>query len=251
MQDLREFRSGAGYDAQYGHLHKPEIQYLSQLASEQCGPILDICCGTGLVTIPIAEETSFPAYGVDIAEDMIAYAKEKSKDIDNIFFHYGNALDFDLEQTFDLAFMTGNAFQAFLNVDVASRLLANIHRHLNMQGLLVFNTRLLEYYDLSIDNDFNFKYEYIDESGIPVKYFSKKTRFDSAEHILYSDIKREYPDGRVIASGIELKFIPLNTLLSIFEQSGFECVKKYAAWDLSPFNPKGTSAVFKLRKTSP
>ena len=110
MQNLSEFRSGADYDAQYGDQYEEEIAYLTALAREQNGAILDVCCGTGIVTVPLAE-AGFEVVGVDIAPSMLARAQNKAKHLPNASFHLANALDFKLDKCFDLALMTGNAFK--------------------------------------------------------------------------------------------------------------------------------------------
>ena len=247
MQNLSEFRSGADYDAQYGNLYEEEIAYLTALAREQNGAILDVCCGSGIVTVPLAE-AEFEVVGVDISPSMLARAQEKAKHLPNASFHLANALDFKLDKCFDLALMTGNAFQGFLTEKDVLRLLQNIRRHLNTDGILMFDTRLLEGYDLSVNDDFELWSEYTDASGDTVRWLGRKTRFDSQNNLLYFDMKRRYTDGREVDSSIEIKFLPLETLLSLVEEAGFEVLGKYADWQASSFNPTGSSAVFKLKK---
>ncbi len=247
MQNLSEFRSGADYDAQYGDQYEEEIAYLTALAREQNGAILDVCCGSGIVTVPLAE-AGFEVVGVDIAPSMLARAQDKAKHLPNASFHLANALDFKLDKCFDLALMTGNAFQAFLTEEAVLQLLKNVKGHLNTNGILAFDTRLLEGYDLSEDNTFEFWNEYTNASGDAVCFLGRKTRFDPQNNLLYFDMKRRYADGREVGSSIELKFLLLETLLSLVEEAGFKVLGKYTDWQASSFNSTGSSAVFKLKK---
>ena len=113
---MREYDAAADYDAQYGALYEPEIRYLSALALKQGGAVLDLCCGTGIVTVPLAE-TGLEVVGVDISPAMLEQAKTKIKDRKNPTFVLQDALEFDTVQRFGLVMMTGNAFQCFLTDD--------------------------------------------------------------------------------------------------------------------------------------
>lgn len=247
MQNLSEFRSGSDYDAQYGALYDAEIKFLTAMAREENRTILDICCGTGIVTIPLAE-AGFDICGIDISEAMLAHAKTKATHLNNATFLLSNALDFTLRKRFDLAIMTGNAFQAFLDEHEVLKVLRNINKHLNKDGLVVFGTRLLEGYDISLDQDFELWEEYKDSSENLVRFMGKKSRFDSKRNILFFDMKRKYSDGKEIYSAIEIKFLPYNNMLSLMERAGFELEDQYADWSMNPFESKGSNAVFKLKK---
>ena len=247
MQNLSEFRFGPDYDAQYGDSYKPEINFLTALARKQNAKILDVCCGTGIVTIPLAE-AGFDICGIDISPEMLAHAKTKATHLDNATFKLSNALDFNLRQKFDLAIMTGNAFQAFLDEHEVLQVMLNINNHLNYDGYFVFGTRLLEGYDIALDQDFEFWEEYKDASDDLVKFMGKKGRFDSKRNILYWDMKRVYSDGKEIHSAIEVKFLPYNEMLALIERAGFDLVEQYADWSMNPFDSKGANGVFKLKK---
>ena len=244
---MSEYTSGADYDAQYGDLYEPEIRVLKRLALGQGGAVLDVGCGTGIVTIPLAE-TGLETVGIDLAEAMLERAREKAEGRSNLSFHLANALEFELEQRFTLAVMTGNAFQEFSSKDDILALLTNIHRHLHHGGLLVFDTRLPEGYDLSLDSDFQAGQTYRGPSGQQVRYFDKQVRFDAKTGILYFEMKRHYADGTESISSNRIKFTPLETLLTLIQESGFEVVEVYKNWKLEPFAEGAANGVFQVRK---
>lgn len=134
------YDSGIDYDAQYVALYEPEIRYLTKLALRQGGAVLDLCCGTGIVTVPLAE-TGFEVVGVDISEAMLSQAKAKAKDPTNPTFYLQNALEFVSGQRFGLALMTGNAFQAFLSEEHVKALVAKVYEHLEPGGVFIVPAR--------------------------------------------------------------------------------------------------------------
>ena len=245
MANLSEFTSGADYDAQYADQFEPEITTLTRLAKEQNGAILDIGCGTGIVTIPLAK-LGFETVGVDLSEPMLAQAREKAE-LPNLEFVLGDALEFTLTKTFNLAIMTGNAFQGFLGKAALTRLLKSIHAHLEPGGLFVFDTRLPEGYGLG-PTDFELWQTYVDHEAREVRYFGRKAAFNSETNVLSYEMKRVYPDGREVGSSIALSFTPYQELRSLLERSGFEILEVYGSWGLEPFEQGAEKGVFKVRR---
>ena len=233
VKDLSEYISGADYDAQYAELYESEIKYLKRLALTQNGPILDIGCGTGIVTVPLAE-TGLETVGIDLTEAMLERAREKAKGRDNLSFHLANALDFKLDRRFSLAIMTGNAFQQIKSEGEIRTLLANICTHLHEGGRLVFDTRLPEGYDLSLDDDFQFYQTYM-YAGQQVRYSDKQRHFDAETGLLSFEMKRQYANGTERRSSETIKFTPLETLLDIVQESGFEVVNRYKKLGVGTF----------------
>jgi SAM-dependent methyltransferase len=53
-----------------------EVPFYLALAREHGGPLLELACGTGRLTIPLARE-GFAITGLDLSEEMLAIAREK------------------------------------------------------------------------------------------------------------------------------------------------------------------------------
>ncbi len=119
------------------------VAFYSALAQEAGGPVLEIACGTGRVTIPIAQ-LGFPITCLDIVPGMLERARSKSVGLPSRWLE-GDARTFELHEQFRLIFLTGNAFQAFVtNADQAA-LLQRVHAHLQDEGLFAFETRNPKY----------------------------------------------------------------------------------------------------------
>ncbi|WP_154220190.1 class I SAM-dependent methyltransferase, partial [Vibrio parahaemolyticus] len=129
-QDLTEFGSGIEYDAQYEQHYHYDIAFITRLIEEtNARSVLDVCCGSGIVTIPVSEQLN-EAIGIDISEGMLKHAKDKAKSRSNLRFLHLDATQFSLGKKFDLAIMTGSAFQAFLSDDMLAGALSSISKHL-------------------------------------------------------------------------------------------------------------------------
>lgn len=249
MQDLSEFASGEEYDAQYGDSYEDEIAALTSLAEARRQPVLDLCCGTGLVTIPLAMNAGLEVHGVDASEPMLrrARAKGSALGVADISFHLANAVDLRLHRPFGLALMTGNAFQAFLNEQEILGLLQNVHRQLLPGGIFVFDTRLQEGYDLDLDDDYQLWGEYRFD-GRAVRYLGKQVDFDREHGVLLIEMKRQYQEGREVHSASELKFTPMDRLLQLVNEGGFEVEQRYSNWRFEPLDESAEGMVLLLSK---
>lgn len=69
------YGDGAWYDAEYVHI-RSDIPLYQDIAKSADGPVLELACGTGRLTFPMAE-TGANVFGVDLAPAMIERAREK------------------------------------------------------------------------------------------------------------------------------------------------------------------------------
>ena len=243
------YDSGVVYDTQYETLYEPEIRTLTTLARRQQGAILDFCCGTGIVTVPLAA-TGLEVVGVDIAPAMLEQAKTKAEGRENLTFYLQDALEFDTAQRFGLVLMTGNAFQCFLTEESVTALFAKAYTLLNPGGVFIFDTRLPDGYDLSLDDDFKLWSEYEDTAGNKVRWLVKQADYDAEHGVLHYQMRDVYADGTEQPSSEDLKFTPLETLLTWARAAGFEVVGQYQNWTLEPLTANPAACVLELKKPS-
>ena len=242
----RVYSSGADYDAQHAGDYEPEIRYLTRLALEQHGPVLDLCCGTGIVTVPLAE-TGLDVVGVDVSAAMLETAKAKTKG-DNPTFVLADVLEFTTTQRFGLILITGNAFQCFLTERDVAALLANVYEWLRPGGKFIFDTRLPEGYDFTLNGELELWNEYQDAAGNPVQWLGRQAVYDAEHGILHYEMRDIFADGTVKPSTETLKFTPLPRLLELLQGAGLEVVSRYQNWHLEPFEEDSAAVVLETRK---
>ena len=76
--NLEEFSDPANYDLEQGPPSQARIEFWRRMAAQFGGPVLELCCGTGLVAIPVAA-MGLSVTGVDLAAPMLAHAQAKSE----------------------------------------------------------------------------------------------------------------------------------------------------------------------------
>jgi SAM-dependent methyltransferase len=133
-----EYTDAEEYDRENG-LTGPELPFYEELAREVGGPILDLACGTGFLTIPLAE-LGYVVTGVDLAPEMLDHARSKAGALPIRWVH-ADCRTLDLGEQFRLVTLTGNAFQEFRTRGDQEGLLGTVRRHLAPGGLFGFELR--------------------------------------------------------------------------------------------------------------
>ncbi|MDP4178184.1 MAG: class I SAM-dependent methyltransferase [Bacillota bacterium] len=178
---------------------------------------LDLACGTGNLTIEIAEKFR-NIWAVDLSEDMLmeAYDKLKSKGI-KAKLVCQNICQLNLNKQFDLITCSLDSINYIINDNDIKNLFLNIANHLKPNGIFVFDIN--SYYKLTEilgNNTFNYDNDevvYIWENNIEndilemyLTFFVKNERdniykrFDE-EHIERA-YKEEYIEKLIMDSGL-------------------------------------------------
>ena len=112
-----------------------------QWAQSLGGPLLDLACGTGRMSLRMAE-LGYQVTGVDITPEMIAWARQKAAKQDlSIDWVVADARTFHLGKQFPFIYMLENVFQFFLTREDQEAMLARVREHLLPDGCFLFETR--------------------------------------------------------------------------------------------------------------
>ncbi len=134
--DLAQF-----YDADLKG-HTEDLSLYREMAQRTGGPILEMMCGTGRVLLPLAK-AGFQLTGVDLSLPMLEIARPKIAAAnlnDKISLLHGDACTIALPQKhFALAFIALNSFMHLTKIADQLATLANMHRSLTSEGLLLLD----------------------------------------------------------------------------------------------------------------
>ena len=98
--------------------------------------VLELACGTGRVALRLALAGA-EVVGLDLSSDMLAVAREKSREVDRVGWVEGDMRSFDLERAFGLVLIPGHAFHNLLTPDDQAACLSCVRKHLSPGGMLV------------------------------------------------------------------------------------------------------------------
>lgn len=187
----------------------PAQQKLLDAAAVKPGQkVLDISCGTGLVTFPLAEAvgTNGEVTGIDLSEGMIekAAAEAKEKEIENVSFKHMDAEALDLpDSAFDVA-INSLGFMYYPNPDKAMEEMYRVLKPGGRATALVWGQRkecgwadifpIVDrrvksdvcplFFQLGTGNNLPYIYEQAGFTEITTKRFSRFLHFDNDEQAL-------------------------------------------------------------------
>ena len=113
--------------------------FYAQRARESGGPVLELACGTGRLTVPLARGGS-DVVGLDLSPAMLARARQRAADKGvNVTFELGDMRSFDLGRRFSLVIVSCNSLAHLTRGTDLRDGLTNIARHLAPAGILAFD----------------------------------------------------------------------------------------------------------------
>ena len=128
------------------HFGGSDLAYWQAQCLKYGGPVLELACGSGRLTVPLAE-AGVDIEGLDIAPAMLAVARAKSEARGlHLRWHQGDAADFTVDRKFSLIFLPNNSVAHLTKwLDLVS-CLNRVRRHLKKDGrfaLVGLSLRLL------------------------------------------------------------------------------------------------------------
>ena len=130
------------YDAYFTGVEGDVDFYVSE-AQRSRGQVLELGCGTGRITVPLAE-AGFRVTGLDNSTQMLALARERVSALDKavqrrIHLVQADMRSFQLGRRFGLIVAPYRAFMHLLTPQDQVQALLSIHAHLSRHGRLILN----------------------------------------------------------------------------------------------------------------
>jgi SAM-dependent methyltransferase len=131
------YRDGQIYDAM--NRMTADIAFYMEEARRAAGPVLELACGTGRLTIPIAQ-SGVEIVGLDLSPSMLKHARAKASAAGvQIEWVEGDCRNFELGRKFALIFLPFNSMQHLHDHSSLEALFRCVRAHLAEGGRFVFD----------------------------------------------------------------------------------------------------------------
>lgn len=224
------------------------LKYINQILVTFEGvpeKVLDLCCGTGRVSMMLAEQ-GFKVSGIDISSGMIQLAKRNSQkkglDID---FHVQDASCFSMPDRYDLVISLFDSLNYILDIKALQQCFNRVADHLAPDGLFIFdmNTELALAAGLFNQNNKGSKTRLI---------YNWKSSYNYETGICAVEMDFEY--GREHGKKIQIvhhqRAYDLGDIASMLVTAGFDILAVYDAYNFRRVSAKSDRVFFVARKIS-
>lgn len=235
MDDNHIYLDGKHYDLQYKDFTQ-DISFWRKQARKYGAPILELGCGTGRITIPIAKD-GFKVTGLDISESMLAEAKRKSfvEEVDVEWIH-ADYRDFSLGKQFGLIIFPFNSMNLLYNLEEIESCFSCIQRHLKPKGRFIidiFNPRL----DILL-RDSTKRYPhatYPNPNGKGVVEVTENSTYDDAVQINRIKLYYKIDSQKEKVDELNMRIFYPQEIDALLKYNGFTIERKFGDYDENSF----------------
>ncbi len=243
------------YDSIYSYVRE-DIPFYVREAEQAGGPVLELGCGTGRVTIPIAR-AGVDVVGLDNSDAMLDAAKRKVSRIEGghgkVVLRLEDMRNFDLNRAFPLIVIPFRGFLELLTVEDQIDCLASVKRHLTPGGRLIFNIFAPDPHMLVEDEDAAFHLRDVTdpETGHTFVIW-QQTKIDGFHQVLsvrliVDDLDRTGSVERRFYCDYQLRYAHRIEILHLLARCGYEVEELYGGFDYSPFDEESGEMVWVAR----
>ena len=215
--------------------------------------VLELGCGTGRVTLPIAE-AGVDITGLDNSPAMLEVARRKAAGAGNPRWVLGDMAAFELEQRFGLAIIPFRSFLLLLTVEAQKACLSRIRAHLVDGGRLaldVFNPSILAIAGWLGNQGEQWQRNVTTRDR--ERWFSRRYR-PGAQELHETRAELTLSDAGAVIQRVErnlrLRWVWRYEMEHLLELCGFEIEALYGSFDKQPFGEDSHEMIWVTRAKS-
>ena len=240
------------YDSVYSYV-KEDIPFYVEEARKSGGPVLELGCGTGRVSIPIAG-SGVDVVGLDSSEAMIEVASTKARrltpEAGSLTLVRADMRDFSLDPGFRLVVVPFRGFLSLLTVEDQIAALLNVKRHMRPGARLVFNIFVPDPDMLVQDSDVAYHLRDVTDPDSGARYVLwHQSSYDNHNQVVSTRVVIEELDKggtmtRRTYRDFQLRYSHRWEMEHLLTRCGFKVIDLFGDFNRSPFDETSLEMVW-------
>ncbi len=226
-----------------------DLDFYLGLSQDAKGAVLELCCGTGRLTLPI-RQAGVDITGLDFTPAMLQRAREKFKahGLEGSLVA-GDMRNFSLDRAFSLIFIPFNSFLNTYHFEDINAIFSAVKAHLEEGGIFAFdifnpNLDYLRRDESRLEPIMDF---YLD-TGARVK-ISQSMKYDRLHQVNRVKWHHEV-DGESFVEQLDMRCFFPQEINAMLRYSGFDIIAKFGDFRRSTFTGDSAHQVFIFKVAS-
>ncbi len=237
------YYDGRHYDAQQKDFSVDIPFYLEQSVNYG-DPVLELACGTGRVSIPIAK-SGFDVTGIDISSGMLNSAAVDAAEAGaKINFIKGDIRNFEIDKKFNLVIFPFNSIAHLLDLESVNGCLNSVRKHLLPDGRFIVDFFNPDFKYFTRDQSVSYPVgAYPDPDTGEKVILTENNFYDRATQI--NHVKWHYKIGdRDFSEDLDMRIFYPRELQALLIHAGFKIEHIYGNFDRAEFNTGSPKQIY-------
>ena len=249
--NLEDYTDPIAYDAENAQNAQfaTDGQFYLALARQVGGPVLELGCGTGRITILLAQQ-GIEITGLDLVPEMLERARQKAEGL-SIRWVEGDVRSFQLEQQFRLICATGGVFNLLLTRSDQEGMLAQIREHLMPEGIFAIDVVVPRPEWMGNHAEEEPWDTYVTEDGREI-HLSGTDHYDPIHQVKHEMAYRRWrgAEGQMVtkSASFAFRYIFPQEMETLLHYNGFSVQHRYADGKFEPPTTKSGNIFYVCQK---
>ncbi|WP_415949571.1 class I SAM-dependent methyltransferase [Streptomyces sp. KLOTTS4A1] len=246
LEDLAVYDDADFYDQEFA-ARTHDIPYFLEQAVRAGGPVLEVACGTGRITLPIAR-AGVDVTGLDVMDSMLTRARRQAEDEGlPVDWLHQDCRDIRSERRFALVFSATNAMQHLHDLDSVLAFLGSARKVLRPGGTLILDVFNPDPAKLARLPDAPYHHKSVvgrDGTRLDVR---AATGYDAAAQVLRFTLDYLREGECVRTKQVSMRCFFPEELMALCRLAGLDVVERYGDYDQSRFTGSSPKQILLCR----
>jgi len=210
--------------------------------------LLELGSGTGRLPLYLAENAN-RADGIDLSAEMVARARSKASDVENVSFYEADMAEFDLDVEYDLILNQGNSFLMMDDGQKRSTL-RRVAEHLKPDGTFVVQIANPERWRQNPQRTMlHLRTVTNDDEAVTLTYTQNIDEEEQVNQMIWFRESVDAETGEVTKHvwPIDFQFLSHNDAVRMIKDLGFDITEVYGDFDREPFEEGSNRIIYECQ----